>query len=325
LHLNSKAVLKSIEVQHGLLVERAKNIYSFSHLTFQEYFTARQIVCSWNPQILETALKKLVSRITEKKWREVFLLSVGMLRNADYLLQLMEQKINQLVAEDEQLQAFLKWANQKSLTVNAPYKPVAVRAFYLAIARTVSLVSDKTDIDKALTLAGDTIEIAFSLDPTFTFNRSFAFELTIDKALTLVLARAIDLNRVSTYELGFKSFYIFAHALVSEVECKAKRSPLAKFLEQLLNQLPDPNKDTEKFKEWWQANGRTWTEQLRAVMIFDRNIGHDWQFSEQQGKVLNNYYNANQLLLNCLNSDCYVTRTLREELKQTLFLPAVGN
>ncbi|QDL11986.1 transcriptional regulator [Brasilonema octagenarum UFV-E1] len=46
LELDSEAVLKSIEGQHGLLVERAKGIYSFSHLTFQEYFTAREIVAN---------------------------------------------------------------------------------------------------------------------------------------------------------------------------------------------------------------------------------------------------------------------------------------
>lgn len=321
LQLNSTAVLKSIEVQHGLLVERAKDIYSFSHLTFQEYFAARQIVRSWNPQILEVALKQLVSQITEKRWREVFLLSVGMLRNADYLLQLMKQQIQQLIAEDEHLQAFLRWVNQKSVTVNVPYRLVAVRAFYLAIARTICLVSNKTDIDKALALAGDIIEIAFSLDPTFTFSR-VAYDLTVDRALTLVLARAIDLNRVSTCELGFKSFFVFAQALIPEIQCQEQKSPLAQSVKTLLKQLPHPDKDIEKFKEWWQVNGKTWTEQLRAVIIFERNIGHDWQFSDQQRKVLNNYYNANQLLMECLNSDCYVNRGVRQELEETLFLPA---
>ena len=53
LQLDSEAVLKSIEAQHGLLVERARGIYSFSHLTFQEYFTAREIVASSQPQVLE--------------------------------------------------------------------------------------------------------------------------------------------------------------------------------------------------------------------------------------------------------------------------------
>ena len=42
-NLNSKAVLDSIEVQHGLLVERARGIYSFANLPFHEYFTAKYI------------------------------------------------------------------------------------------------------------------------------------------------------------------------------------------------------------------------------------------------------------------------------------------
>ncbi|MGB5713678.1 MAG: NACHT domain-containing protein, partial [Waterburya sp.] len=41
---DSGIVLRNIEAQHGLLTARARNIYSFSHLTFQEYFTAREIV-----------------------------------------------------------------------------------------------------------------------------------------------------------------------------------------------------------------------------------------------------------------------------------------
>jgi predicted NACHT family NTPase len=35
--LDSEAILKSVEAQHGLLVARATNVYSFSHLTFHEY------------------------------------------------------------------------------------------------------------------------------------------------------------------------------------------------------------------------------------------------------------------------------------------------
>jgi predicted NACHT family NTPase len=72
LQLDSEAVLKSIEAQHGLLVERARGIYSFSHLTFQEYFAAREIIAGSEPQALETALNQMVSHITENRWREVF-------------------------------------------------------------------------------------------------------------------------------------------------------------------------------------------------------------------------------------------------------------
>ncbi|WP_242022598.1 NACHT domain-containing NTPase [Microcoleus sp. FACHB-831] len=78
LELDSDAVLRAIEAQHGLLVERAKGIYSFSHLTFQEYFTAKHFVDSSGSQ----ALENLANHITESRWREVFLLTAEMMPNA---------------------------------------------------------------------------------------------------------------------------------------------------------------------------------------------------------------------------------------------------
>ncbi|MGV0105981.1 hypothetical protein NSTCB13_04763 [Nostoc sp. DSM 114160] len=97
LKLDSEAILKSIEAQHGLLVERAKGIYSFSHLTFHEYFAAREIVAN-------SAYETLVEHLTEKRWREVFLLTTGMMRNADDLMQLIKSEIDGLIRMDEQLQ-----------------------------------------------------------------------------------------------------------------------------------------------------------------------------------------------------------------------------
>ncbi|MEO6862961.1 MAG: NACHT domain-containing NTPase, partial [Microcoleus sp.] len=107
LQLESEAILKSIEAQHGLLTERARGIFSFSYLAFQEYFTARKIVASHNLGGLEQALSGLVSHITDPHWREVFLLTTAMLRSADSLVQLMKQQIDVLVAQDPYLQEFL--------------------------------------------------------------------------------------------------------------------------------------------------------------------------------------------------------------------------
>ncbi|WP_245916087.1 NACHT C-terminal helical domain 2-containing protein [Merismopedia glauca] len=117
LQLDSEVVLKSIEAQHGLLVARAKHIYSFSHLTFHEYFTAREIVIV--RQSAEAALPELVSHIFEKRWREVFLLVVAMSDNADRLVLLMKEKIDISVARDEKIQEFLQWLNVRISKLNS--------------------------------------------------------------------------------------------------------------------------------------------------------------------------------------------------------------
>jgi predicted NACHT family NTPase len=123
LRLDSEVVLKAIEHHHGLLVERARNIYSFSHLTFQEYFAAREIE-------RERHFEILMQHITDPRWKEVFLLTAEMLRRSDEFLKMMKDRIDGMVANDEKLQAFLEWVNQKTNSEEFSYKTVAVRAFY---------------------------------------------------------------------------------------------------------------------------------------------------------------------------------------------------
>lgn len=148
LKLNSTAVLKSIEAQHGVIVQQSKGIYSFSDLALHEYFTAREIVNSATPQLLEQSLQNLVERLRENRWREVFLLLAGMLSNADYLLNLIKQRANAIVAKDEILLHFLNWNTQKSVEIQTPYKSSAFRALSLEFILNL-------DFDFALTLDND--------------------------------------------------------------------------------------------------------------------------------------------------------------------------
>lgn len=216
LQLDSEAVLKSIEAQHGILVELTAGSYSFSILAFHEYLTAKEIVDSSNPQILETALQNLVNHINETRWCQVFLLAASMMRNADYLLSLIKHQINALLASNQELQHFLAWNNQNSNTAKAPYKPLALRAFYL--------------------------EFVLKIDSNFasSLDNNLAYDLSY------------NLARVHTYTHELQSF----------------------------------------------------------------------QFSEQQKQALKQYYNANKLLIDCLINARYVTRSVREEIENTLLVPS---
>jgi predicted NACHT family NTPase len=294
LQTDSEAVLKSIEAQHGLLVERARGIYSFSHLTFQEYFTGKYFVCNSGSQ----SLPNLVSHIIEKRWREVFLLAVEMLPSADRLLQLMKQQIDALITDNEQLQQFLMWVKQKSISVVVPYRRVAVRAFYFTLDIIRVRVLDLTGV---LSLARD-LDCNLDLD----------FDLDLDLNLDLDLGLALNLDPERTLTL---------HLPLNRAVERAINLELHQELQQLKQQLPNPNSSDRLIEQWLNTNSQAWTEKLRAVMIQYRNIGHDWQFSDEQKELLKQYYNVNKFLVECLNSDCYVSRNVRQEIENTLLLP----
>jgi hypothetical protein len=57
-------------------------------------------------------------------------------------------------------------------------------------------------------------------------------------------------------------------------------------------------------------------------MIDHRNIGQNWQFSENKLRLIQQYYDVNKLLVDCLESDCYVSRNVRAEIESTLLLPS---
>lgn len=141
LMLDSEAVLKSIESQHGLLVERAREIYSFSHLTFHEYFTAKEIVAKANPEIFnDPSLLNLSKYVFYKQWHEVFLLTSEMLKSADVLLLSMKFQIDIAASHNRHIQELLAWASQKSIQVSSSHHPAAIRAFYLCLAAGICIL-----------------------------------------------------------------------------------------------------------------------------------------------------------------------------------------
>lgn len=291
LQLESEAMLKAIEAQHGILTERARGIFSFSYLAFQEYFTARKIVASHNLQALEQALGGLVSHITDSHWREVFLLTAAMLRSADALVQLMKQQIDALVAQDSYLQEFLSWASQKSQQLPDETKVATARAFYLALAQsphTADRFALASTLDQGMFLdaALENLLVEFAID----HSQDFAYVNACSEALNNILVMVLDAG-----------FY--------------------KSLQQLRDQLPPRSQNLERLQHWWQKNYSAWVEQLRGAIANYRNIHHPWQFTTEQQQLLQRYYEANQLLIDCLNSNCEITAAIRQEIEATLLLP----
>lgn len=125
-NIDGEAVLKAIEEQQGIIVERSTGIYSFSHLTIQEYLSAYYIVD-----------KSLVSETVDNyaldvRWREVFLLMGGLLGgNIQKLWHSLEISASSSLNSNQKLQHIVEWvlsfSGNKKKQLN--YKLAALNIF----------------------------------------------------------------------------------------------------------------------------------------------------------------------------------------------------
>jgi predicted NACHT family NTPase len=318
---DSRTLLKNIESQHGLLIERSQNIWSFSHLTIQEYFVARQIVLKCNSlSENDPILNNLVSHTVDERWREIFLLVVSMLDNPDVLLHLIKFKIEKLVLRDEIIQQFLFWVYQKSQSVDEFYQPAVVRAFYFKHCD----VSLSARIDKTII---DYINIDhINKIPCINLKG----DLNIDSKLMEALDRVDLLNtNIQADPEGDPNqnigLYYGSDGLFNVCIGYSELAPFPDLLKDIITELYqyDPHQEWKKFKQWWQTNGKNWSEKLKFFMIEYRNIGHDWQFTQEQYLLLKQYEDGNRLLLDCLNSNYNMSEKIKQEIYEFLLIPNI--
>jgi hypothetical protein len=85
----ARGIIEAIEAHHGLLIRRAKDTYSFSHLTFQEFFTA-----SYVRGRAESQRNLIDNHLGETRWREVLISVAVLLSEADdYVIWILQRMI----------------------------------------------------------------------------------------------------------------------------------------------------------------------------------------------------------------------------------------
>jgi predicted NACHT family NTPase len=323
LDLDAIGIIKSIEAQHGLLVERAQGIYSFSHLTFQEFFTANYIKSKNNLSTFE----KLMHHINDKRWNDIFILTVESLSNAGNLLMLMKDKVDKILSDNIQLQDFLKQLYTATNTSEKSHKPVATRAFYFNLA--LNLSPDRTfdiDLDLTLTFAHYLTAYHVNLDMQISSYRN----------INLALSMVNSLNKHQDNSLIFifyQNLNLTLHRIISYSD---RDNGLQEKIINLRKELPvvpqfSNIEDQERwwafnakdYQDWWQRNGEEWSSKVRKIAMDHRDIGHDLRFSQEQIKLLEQYYNGNYLLVQCLMTECFASKEVRTYIEETLLLPVV--
>ncbi len=303
------AILKAIEAQHGLLIERADELWSFSHLTFQEHFTVQ-----WLTQL---SSEELARKIANEQWQEVVKQLVKSQQPADRLVQLIKQAIEQSIASDLRLQEFLNWVFQKSKAVQAFYKSAAIRAFYIALNCALNHNRDFT-LD---------LNLAPALDRSLALDRDFALKCIrdLDDQCDVDRARALASERNRTHALNHTLALALALARNRDLASDLAFVPkLANAVEQHRAELSKSSSTNEEFQQWWQEPRMQWIERPHEAMIKPiehRNIGHDWQFTDEQKEQLQRYYNANKFLVDLINITGAVSKNVRSEIEDDLLLP----
>lgn len=198
---DSKAILLAIEAHHGLLVERAHKIHSFSHLTIQEYYTARYFLHVAEEQ----GLDDLMQYVGEERWREVFLLVAEMLDKTDLFF---PQFLTALQIAATNNQAVNQFVNQLPRLDNS----FLYRTHWYALQAISGIVV--TLFGVALTLMGDGFEVQLraSILEVLAQAVTLADPKKLNAAVVKLLTETRAYSKILTTEL--KSVMVENHTAV---------------------------------------------------------------------------------------------------------------
>jgi hypothetical protein len=259
-HLDSEAVLNAIEVQQGVLVQRAEGTYSFSHLTLQEYLTAQYLIDNheW-----EALIKK---HLTDTRWREIFLLMPGLMTGkigADRFLLAIEQHAAHYISSHN-LKQLIQWSQISTQGSAGKTTPAAKRiaAIFIALARALD---HDLDLDLALARA-----------------RALEQDLDLDLDLDLTLARALDRD----FDLAL------AHDLyLARIFGSVNFGEFMQALKALHNQLPT-NLEYKERLHFFEKIDNLW---FSALGIEAETV----RLSQEDSKSLADYFYACKLMIRC--------------------------
>ncbi len=281
--LDGEAILQAIEVQQGILVERAEDAYSFSHLTLQEYLTAQCLADNnhWD--------KVISTHVLDRRWREVLLLAPGLLtgkQGANHFLAVLERRAQHCL-QSIKLQRLTQWAD--AVTTESPgcFNPAAKRisAIYLALALNRELsreLANTHTLDRARALA-------LALDPAHAraINVNFARTLNLNHELTRGQGLDLDITRAIARGITLTKRFARLNILVS-VNCL----DLLKLLQKL--KLLIPTQATSPYQKQ--------IFQTKLLKLWFNALGiepDDWQLSPADAQSLADYFYICELMVRC--------------------------
>lgn len=315
---DTKELLRAIQANTGILIEHAKGIYGFAHLTFQEYFTARHILYSGDLDLAKQAINKY---LLNRNWREVFIIMAGRMKQGDDFLRHLFNRANEFLKDRSDLQSMLRWLHKTTATANVDSS--SWRAYYFMVGLDTDLyMSRDTKIDRS-----NIRKLAVSLR---NLNQQQG-RIRARSPLALIQLSLAALHVLaSDYAMG-SSFSITEELVVKELGMIGDFSLDAK-LQLIIDtavranypELPDKLTDLRKRqpnKNAPSSQWEKWAKELQALMIEHLDVGYIRRFSDEDIQALEDYLHIANLILDCIQGDSYSSRELREQIVDNLLMP----
>ena len=207
------------------------------------------------------------------------------------------------------------WINEKSCSVKNCFNFTAVRALYFDLAISINAAITHRNPNPYIDLFEENFNpvIAFALGFLFPESSYFDNDVYVDIELSFAFGDApkkVD-NRLFQLNPEVKD-------LLQKIEKQALDYYNSYDYYTFTTSFEE---DANSWELKWERNFKELSEKLRIMLVKHRNIGHDWQFNKKQEELLDKYYYANKLLVDCLNSDSYITPEVRSYIEDTLLLP----
>ncbi len=293
--LDGEAVLNAIAIQQGILVERAEDVFSFSHLTLQEYLTAQYLV---DHNQIAPFVK---AHLTDSRWHEVFTLVAGLMRGgADDLLRAMASQTQQLM-NSPKLLGLLAWAHQVTDGAKGEYIPAAKRATVLLAA-----LDQKYSLNYALVSFQSIRDISavYGLNELLAKSLSHASDIIIDCPPIRDVKYAIE--RTIKIVIEFEKIKIYKN-----VNYKG----LIDRLREIEGQFPDYNPS---------ESDRILSVALNIFDTFLQETHLDPNLISIYGleaKALEEYFYANWLIVQCKNAAVRVSPRVWQTIEDVMLMP----
>ncbi|WP_449419534.1 NACHT domain-containing protein [Phormidium nigroviride] len=309
-HLDGEAVLNAIAIQQGILVERAEDVYSFSHLTLQEYLTAQYIA---DNNLIE---QLVTNHLSDLRWKEVFLLVAGLVRSkngADDLLLLMEKEAQKYIINMPKLQRLLQWADEVTKGSEGDFKPAGKRAAAIGYANVIVSANPMTIV------SANPIAIAIA--------NAYAIAIAMTNVNVIIRAKNIAITKANVYAVASLNIIINAKTITDIIKLAEEFKKINIFKDvnwiELITQLEKLKDRVPKYIQSEQIH-LEFLAFLDSLLDTWYNATHLDQelvkLSEKEAKALGDYLYANYLIIQCKKAAVKISATTWEEIESRMLL-----